>query len=111
MVVNKIAKLLWNFGLHIDRHASSIRPDIVLISKSKRKITLFELSCPTDDNMLGKEQKVNKYQVLIREMYYCYDQPVDIVPAIFGHSCVVSCDQQSYLKKIQNYSVNLFNTL
>ena len=41
-------------------------------------------------------------------MFYCYDQLVDIVPVIFGHSSV---DQQTYLKKITNYSENLFNNL
>jgi len=62
-------------------------PDNILFSKSERKITLFKVSCPADINVLGKEQeKVNKYQALIREMSYCYNQLVDIVPVIFGHS-------------------------
>ena len=70
------------------------------------------MSCPVDVNVFNKEhEKLTKYQVLLREVSKCYSQPVDTVPIIFGHSGIVSADQQTYLKRIPGYNENLFNNL
>ena len=68
------------------------------------------MSC--DINVLSEEQeKVNKYHPLVQEFSYCYGQSVDVIPVIYGHSGVVSCNQLTYLKRIPNYNEQLFNNL
>ena len=87
-------------------------PDIALFHKQEDRIIFFEISCPADINVLLKEQeKLTKYHPLVREFSYCYGQPVDIIPIVFGHSGLVTCKQQPYLKKIPNYNEDLFNNL
>jgi len=109
---NGDAKLLWDFGLITDNHVASNWPDVVLFHKQESRIIFLEISCPADINFLNKEQeKLTKYQPLVREISYCYDQPVDIIPLVFGHSGVVSYNQLSHLKRISNYNEVLFNNL
>ena len=70
------------------------------------------MSCPADVNVIEKEkEKVGKYQALAGELAYCYGQPVDVIPVIFGHSGVVSCQQQHYLKQIPFSNESLFHNL
>ena len=71
-----------------------------------------EISCPADVNVFDKEsEKVSEYQPLAREVASCYNQPVDIIPIVFGHTGIVSCRQQNYLKKLPCYSDSLFQQL
>ena len=71
-----------------------------------------EISCPADVNVFDEEgEKVSKYQPLAREVTICYNQPVDIIPIVFGHTGIVSCRQQNYLKKLLCYSDSLFQQL
>ena len=112
VVENEVAKVLWDFGLYTDVHVSSNRPDIVLFLKKEERIIFFEVACPADINVLTKEQeKLNKYQTLVREISECYGQPVDLVPVVTGHSGVVSANQQTHLKRIPDYNETLFNNL
>ena len=46
-----------------------------------------EIACPADVSILAKEdEKILKYQGLAREVSTGYNQPVDIIPVVFGHS-------------------------
>jgi len=68
----------------------------MLFLKEEKRIIFFEVSCPVDINVLTTEQeKLNKYQALVRETSECYSQPVSLVPIVFGHSGVVSSKQQT----------------
>jgi len=112
VVENSSVKLLWDFSLQTDIHVSSNRPDIVLFLKQEHRIMFFEVSCPADINVPAKEQeKLTKYQPLVREFSECHGQPVDVIPIVFGHSGVVSANQQVYLKQIPDYNETLFNNL
>jgi len=72
----------------------------------------LEVSCPADVNVVEKEgEKVLKYHALARELSHCYDQPVDTIPIVFGHSGVVSLHNQNHLKRIPFYSKHLFQNL
>ena len=70
-----------------------------------------EISCPADINVFGKDEKVSKYQPIAREVSTCYNQPVEVIPIVFGLSGVVSCHQKNYLKKLPCYSNSLFQLL
>jgi len=109
---NSNAKILWDFGLVTDNPISSNRPDIVLFYKQEQRIIFFEISCPADINIFAKElEKENKYRPLVREISFCYNQPVNVIPVVFGHSGMVTCNQLSHLKRIPNYNESLFNNL
>ena len=63
---------------------------------------MLEISCPADVNVVEKEEaKVQKYQALTSKLTYLYEQPVDVIPVIFGHSGVVSSRQQHHNPVLQ----------
>ena len=87
------------------------RSDLVVFLKQDQRILLLEVSCPADVNVIEKEkEKVGKYQTLAGELAYCYGQPVDVIPVVFGHSGVVSC-QQHHLKWIPFSNKSLFHNI
>ena len=62
--------------------------------------------------MLEKEkEKILKYQLLAREVLSCYNPPVKILPIVFGRTGLVSCHQQTFLKKLPCHGNNLFQQL
>ena len=112
VIENDDVKILWDFGLSTHMQVSCNRPDIVVFLKMCHRILFVEISCPCDVNVFEKEdEKVSKYQVLAREMSICYNQPVQVIPVIFGHSGVVSSRQLQYLKKLPCYCDGLFQQL
>jgi len=78
-----------------DVKVSYNQPDIVIFLKQDQHIMFLDLSYPVDINVVEKEtEKIWKYQALAREMNCCYEQPVDVIPVVFGHSGVVSKHQR-----------------
>ena len=70
------------------------RPDIVVFPKQERCTLMLEVSFPADINIAVKEEeKVRKYQALASDLSYCYEQSVDVIPIVFGHSGVISSCQ------------------
>ena len=112
VVENDEVKLLWDFGMITDLSVRHNRPDIVVFLKKDLRILFLEVACPADVNVLDKEdEKVSKYQGLAREVSMGYQQPVDIIPIVFGHSGTVSSHQPTHLKKLPLYSDRVFNQL
>ena len=75
-------------------------------------ILFVEIACPADVNVLAKEdEKILKYQGLAREVSTGYNQPIDIIPVVFGHSGVVSCRQAAHLKRLLSFTDRLFGCL
>ena len=71
-----------------------------------------EIACPADVSILAKEdEKILKYQGLAREVSTGYNQPVDIIPVVFGHSRVMSCRQATHLKRLLSFNDRLFGCL
>ena len=109
---NEVTKILWDFGLFTNIRVQSNRPDIVVFLKNCHCIMFVSISCPADINVFDNEgEKVSKYQPLARENTSCYNQPVDIIPIVFGHTGIVSCRQKNYSKKLPCYSDSLFQQL
>ena len=61
--------------------------------------------------VFSKDEKISKYHGLAKEISIGYNQPVDSIPIVFGHSGVVSCHQITHLKKLLSYSDRLFSRL
>ena len=109
MSENDNLKILWDFSMITDTTVACNRPDIVLFLKQEQCIVMF---CPADVKVVEKEEaKVQKYQALASELIYLYEQPVDVIPVVFGHSGVVSSRQQHHLKRILYYNNLLFCNL
>ena len=84
----------------------------VLFLKKIHRILFVEISCPADVNVFEKEdEKISKYLLLAREVSTCYSQPVEVIPIVLGHSGVVSCHHQRFLKKLPCYCDSLFQQL
>ena len=48
-------------------HTTTLRPDIVLVEKKSKVVTLIELSCPDDENMSKRRTfKQEKYRTLVQ---------------------------------------------
>ena len=106
-----VENALWDFGMVTDAGIPCNQPDLVVFLKQDRRILSLEVSCLTDVNVIKKEkEKVGKYQALAGELAY-HEQPVDVIPVVFGHSGDVSCQQQHYLKRIPLFSESLFHNL
>ena len=58
-----------------------------------------------------EDERILKYQGLAREVSIGYNQPVDIIPVIFGHSRVVSYRQAAHPKKLPSLTNRLFGCL
>ena len=112
VVENDEIKLLWDFGMITDLAVCHNRPDIVVFLKKDHRILFLEVACPADTNVLSKEdEKISKYQGLAREISTGYNQPVDVILIVFGHSGMVSCHQNVHLRKLPVYSDRLFSQL
>ena len=112
VVENEQAKILWDFGIQTLTTVGSNHPDIVVFLKEcPTGILLLEISCPADMNILMKEEeKITKYQPLVQQMRQIYNQPVQVIPIVFGVVRMASKNQRMYLKKIPAYKDRLFAT-
>ena len=69
VVKNERVKILWDVNIYTDKLIHARRPDIVVVDKSARKVTLIDMTIPADKNILEKEkEKVVKYQDLRIEL-------------------------------------------
>jgi len=89
--------------------------DLILLQvflKQCQHIMFVEISCPADINVFEMEdEKIMKYQPFAREVSSCCDQPVKIIPIVFGHTGIVSCHQKTFTKKLPCHGNNLFQQL
>ena len=105
VVENDEIKLLWDFGMVTDHMVCHNHPDITVFLRKDHCILFIEIACPVDVNTLTKEdEKILKYQSLVREVSIGYNQPVDIISVVFGHSGIVSCHQATHLKKLPSFT-------
>ena len=76
-----------DFSLTTDARVTYNHPGLVVFQKCEQKILLVEVSCLSDANVSDKEQeKISKYLPLSQELSCCYQQPVNIIPVVFGYS-------------------------
>ena len=67
------------------------RPDMVIIDKNRKKLTMVDFSVPFDPNVLKKEKrKVDKYEKLASEVRRMNLVGVEVVPIVVGLLGVVS---------------------
>ncbi|XP_068240020.1 uncharacterized protein [Palaemon carinicauda] len=85
VIQNDQAKTLWDYGIGTDRVLRAIRPDVKLIDKIKKKVSLIDVAIPWHPKVEEKErEKIDKYQDLKIETTRIWDIPVETVPIIIG---------------------------
>ena len=85
VVENENAKVLWDYGIRTDRVIRAHRPDLTLIDKTEKKVSLIDVAVPWDSRVEEKEkEKMEKYQDLRIEVQRLWDMPVEVIPIIIG---------------------------
>ena len=73
-------KILWDFSIQTDKVIKARRPDIVVVDKVKKVVTIIDIAVPADRNILEKqEEKVTKYQDLRMELTRLWKKKVKVV--------------------------------
>ena len=84
---NDTHKLLWDFDIQTDHLISARRPDLIIITKKKRKENLqnVDFAVPADHRIKLKEcEKRDKYLDLARELKKLWNMKVTIIPIVIG---------------------------
>lgn len=101
VVENEKVKLLWDVNIYTDKLIHARRPDIVVVDKVAKKVTLIDMAIPADKNVLKKEkEKVTKYQDLKTELQRIWKMKVKVVPVVIGALGSVPKDQRQWLKEL-----------
>ena len=84
---NDSHKLLWDFNIQTDHLIPARRPDLIIISKKKKKriCKIIDFAVPADHKINLKEsEKKDKYLDLARELKKLWNMKVTIVPIVVG---------------------------
>ena len=66
---NDSRKILWNFTIRTDHVIEAIRPDMVIIDKTKNECIIIDFGCPFDSRIEEREKdKMRGYNNLKREL-------------------------------------------
>ena len=94
-------EILWYMIISTDRAVWANRPDIVIRDKENRKTYIIDISCPSDVNVVAKEnEKITKYGALRVELRKMWDCDCEVVPVVVGGLGAISQNFDTYLKRI-----------
>ena len=102
MIDNDRVKILWDHPLRTDRVIRAHRPDLTLIDKVSKKVSLIDVSIPWDSRVEDKaREKIEKYQMEIQRIW---EMPVEVVPIIIG---ALGTTPKSLVKNIKKLDVHV----
>jgi hypothetical protein len=85
VIENEKAKILWDMCIQTDRVIQARRPDMVVVDKKKKEVTIIDFAVPADKNICDKEkEKIEKYQDLKMELKRLWKMKVKVVPVVVG---------------------------
>ena len=85
IIESSSVKILWDFSIQTDKVIKARRPDIVVVDKVKKVVTIIDIAVPADRNILEKqEEKVTKYQDLRMELTRLWKKTAKMVPVVVG---------------------------
>ena len=100
-IENDIVKILWDVWIQVDRQIEHRRPDIVVMEKNTKKCLIIDVACPVDNNLiLKRNEKLDNYSELWREITRMWDKETLIVPIIIGALGCIPNDLECNLKKL-----------
>ena len=92
---------MWDVNIYTDRVIQARRPDIVVVDKCEKRVTLIDMAVPADKNILEKEkEKVIKYQDLKMELKRLWKMKVKVIPVVIGALGSVSKNLKKWLKEL-----------
>jgi len=98
---NDKVKILWDVNIYTDRVIQARRPDLVVVDKMKKKVTLIDIAIPADKNVIEKEkEKITKYQDLRIELQRLWGMKVRVVPIVIGALGSIPKDLKKWLKDL-----------
>lgn len=101
VIENDKVKILWDVNIYTDRVIQARRPDIVVVDKAARRVTLIDIAVPADKNVVEKEkEKITKYQDLKMELQRLWQMKVRVVPVVVGALGGVPKDLKKWLKEL-----------
>ena len=91
-------EIWWNKTVYTTKAMKHNRPDLVVIDKVKRKWSIVDFSVPFDANVVQKEEKLERYGVLAKEVRFMHGVSTEVVPIVVGALGVVSKRLAGWLK-------------
>ena len=78
--------ILWNFSIQTDHEVINNKPDIIVVDKINKTVSLIEVAVPNDYNICNKPlQKIRAYTNLSGEIKALWNlNKVQIIPVIVG---------------------------
>ena len=100
---NDKAKILWNFTIQTDHHLRHIKPDILVIDKSKSEANIIDIAIPSDYNLAQKRlEKIRNYSNLAVEIKTLWTlTKVRITPIIIGAMGTIYKDIDKDIGKLE----------
>ena len=99
--MDRNVEILWDMTLVTDRAVGANRPDIVIRDKLQKKVFIIDISCPSDVNVLNKEnEKISKYSALRVELSKMWDCECVVIPVVVGSLGCISHNFSNYLRMI-----------
>ena len=105
VIENDSHKLLCDFDIQTDHLISARRPDLIIISKKRKKKTskIVDFAVPADHRIELKEcEKRDKYIDLARELKKQWNMKVMIIPIVIGAFCTLT---KGLLKDLEDLEV------
>ena len=109
VIENNLVKILWDFNIYCDRIINARWPDITIIDKTVKLITLVDISVPADKRIVEKEdEKVSKYQDLRIELERLWKMKSRIIPVVIGALGAISKRFVNFIKQLDLGSPNMY---
>ena len=101
MIQNDRAKILWDFQFQTDKLVMANQPDIVVVDKEQKTVTVVDVAIPSDSNIRKKEhEKLEKYQGLREELEKMWGVKAKVVPVVIGALVAVTPKLGEWLQQI-----------
>ena len=101
VIQNDRAKILWDFQFQTDKLVMANQPDIVVVDKEQKTVTVVDVAIPSDSNIRKKEhQKLEKYQGLREELEKMWGVKAKVVPVVIGALVAVTPKLGEWLQQI-----------
>ena len=77
--------MLWDFSIRTDHDIEARRPDLLIIDKKAKNCQILHVAIPDDGRVRAKkEEKVEKYQDLAREIRMMWGVRYKVIPIVVG---------------------------
>ena len=77
-------KILWDFNIQTDHIIEHRRPDVVVLDDKANSHHLVDIAVPADSRVDAKEEKIQKYQDLARELRKVWKVKNIVFPVVVG---------------------------